>query len=893
MKKIVFLLLSFLTLFAANAKQKADIPPQKIGILWSSWSVSNFANHEDYIAIMEDWGIEYVSLNPTYFMDTYAKGILTEWNGETVTPTIANQKEIIKALIAHGFYINYRPHVDPIIYAMPEGNDRSTWSTDPGGLDWRGKFDKLDPTDPKLGYKEKIILPGLKMLAEAIRESNQAGIKLVTPIRFDLGAELMNSMLNYPQHWIDLCQEVRNLLNTTYKDVKDQIVIGHNFCHHIEYLLRLDGHLDYFTRIMADGVPDYSLLYLDRPGVTQETRNLIGRYIAGLDEMSLSQYMPLDIFTPAGQTTTPEQVEQALYWHEDNFIKESLIRECNLKPEELPVLHIGEYGMGWRGLNAPNVWDIPAWEKAGRASMILSEAQQKADAAIAIDGIIRYVEDPSDTQYRSFLLWFGGKPYDVLNINSYSNWYNPPAAESLREYWSRHKGVPNLDRPNIDFNYKPSTITVNAGQYQTATDDDNDGLVSFTLDGSASKDAEGTIVSYKWTLEGVLIAEGTTATVQLPVGINTIVLTVTNDKGETATAKVVLTAVAGAKQYELFDNFEQYQNNAELASAWGRNENGAQCDASLISENALEATQSMQLHYNLSGNSYAGRMKGCSQDVSAYEGLRYQVRGDGSGADLLVQLRDAEDHYWKSTIQLTSTETQEVFLPFDEFVGGYNTSGSWTNRGTVTEIAFYVENGTEGTIVIDNIRASAKDLHNYPLANAGEDILVSLSGEQTSATVLLDGSFSQGSNLTYLWTENGNTLATTQSAEVSFSLGKHLVYLTVTDADGYKHTDFLFVEVENSDIKTDIENPDSNLSILKVYPNPADSKIWLRVPQATERIDIFDISGKCVISQPVSNEISNSSYQTSTISTSALPNGIYLVRTAGKTVEQTKLIVRH
>lgn len=608
--------------------QMNTYPCSRIGILWSTWHPDHFMHYEDYVATMEQWGMSYVSINPTYFLNTYAEGILTEWNGQEVTPSIALQKSVVKHLIAEGFYINYRPHVDPIKFAMQEGSsERNNCNTNPGGKDWRGEFDLMDPTDPTIGYKEKVILPGLQMLAEAIRESKKAGYTLVSPIRFDLGAELMDAMLNYPTHWSDLLAAVRTLLNTTYSDVKNDIVLGHNFCHHIEYLMRLPGHPDFFRRIMADQttVGHDDLLYLDRPGITDATRKAIGQYIAGLDEMSLSQYMPLDIFTPADEKTTADEVYTALLWHEQNFINECLVQECGVPIDKLPILHIGEYGMGWRGLNAPNVWDVQAWQKAGNGAMILSESEQKQDAAIAIDGIIKYVDETSPTNYRSFLLWFGGKPYDLLNINSYSNWYNPKAATALQNYWATHKGMPSLD---------------------PATDADF-GVEDPDLD-----------------------------------------------------------AVPPVRTKKLLDDFEDYTNNAELQQTWQRNGNGASIVPAIDTEHATEGMQCMQLTYDLTGNTYAGVMKSGSGSVAGFDGIAYTLIPDNSGADLLIQIQDGSGHYWKSTIQLTGTQPQDIFLPFDAFVGGYNTSGTWNNPADITEVAFYVEKGTKGTIYIDNLRAT-------------------------------------------------------------------------------------------------------------------------------------------------------------------------------------------
>jgi hypothetical protein len=81
---------------------------------------------------------------------------------------------------------------------------------------------------------------------------------------------------------------------------------------------------------------------------------------------------------------------------------------------------------------------------------------------------------------------------------------------------------------------------VNAGSDQAVTDADNSGSESVTLDGSASTDADGTIVSYVWTLDGTEIATDVAPTVNLPVGTHVITLTVTDDDGLKAYDEVTI-----------------------------------------------------------------------------------------------------------------------------------------------------------------------------------------------------------------------------------------------------------------------------------------------------------------------------------------------------------------
>lgn len=86
----------------------------------------------------------------------------------------------------------------------------------------------------------------------------------------------------------------------------------------------------------------------------------------------------------------------------------------------------------------------------------------------------------------------------------------------------------------------------NAGPDQTVSDDDGDGGRSVTLDGSASSDPDGTIVSYLWQEAGATIGTGATPSVSLAVDTHAISLTVTDDNGAPATDQVVVTVNANA-----------------------------------------------------------------------------------------------------------------------------------------------------------------------------------------------------------------------------------------------------------------------------------------------------------------------------------------------------------
>ena len=88
--------------------------------------------------------------------------------------------------------------------------------------------------------------------------------------------------------------------------------------------------------------------------------------------------------------------------------------------------------------------------------------------------------------------------------------------------------------------------TANAGPDQSASDVGGDGYESVTLDGSASSDPDGTIVSYEWTKGATVLGSTANVTYNFAVGPHTVTLTVTDNGGATASDTVVVTVTAPA-----------------------------------------------------------------------------------------------------------------------------------------------------------------------------------------------------------------------------------------------------------------------------------------------------------------------------------------------------------
>lgn len=89
-----------------------------------------------------------------------------------------------------------------------------------------------------------------------------------------------------------------------------------------------------------------------------------------------------------------------------------------------------------------------------------------------------------------------------------------------------------------------SLPVADAGTDQTVEDSDRSGSEWVTLDGSGSSDDRG-IADYAWYEGGTLIATGASSVVEVPVGVHTLTLVVTDSMGQTAQDTVVITVENG------------------------------------------------------------------------------------------------------------------------------------------------------------------------------------------------------------------------------------------------------------------------------------------------------------------------------------------------------------
>lgn len=429
---------------------------ENVGIIWAGWSPSHYtgSNYDYKMGLIDANNIKRVSFIPTYFIDTYEKGVIV--GNDQMTLNKDEQARILTELFSRGIRLNYRAHIDPMRFAYGQTFD----ANGPGAKYWRGLFNDFDPMDEKQNYKA-VMNEGLYVVAKAIRDAKRNGFSLQEPVRFDLGAELMESSKNFSHNWLALVDYVRGEIAGKYSDVANDIILSHNFSHHIQYMMEIDKHEAQFRRIISGGeemtqdslYDEFNvLLFIDDMNALE--RNDLADYLRALDAVTISQYMPLDTNNPfrvldrenVNIDVTADDVKKSLQMHEQNFIQKVILGKLGLKFSELPQFHLGEYGMGLRGLYSPNIWNAADWQED---EMLTFDAQQK-HAKVAINGLMDYMEDPT-TMAKSLQIWISGAPYDVLRfyqndgeglhvgdnshgINGCSP-YNQFAAKALWDYW--------------------------------------------------------------------------------------------------------------------------------------------------------------------------------------------------------------------------------------------------------------------------------------------------------------------------------------------------------------------------------------------------------------------------------------------------------------------------
>jgi hypothetical protein len=374
---------------AAPTPAAVPLPgPAPLGVTWGGWRGEYAKGPASKLRGFKDIGFRVVSFVPTYAYDGLDHIDLE------AGPSWDELAGAVGEALRGGLGVVIKPHLDPPLYGPGYDvfhSENDSWRV---ACPWRGFFD-VDPMSA--AYREGIVFGALRMLKAALDAAPPAA----PPVRLEIGAELMNSVVYGPERWVDLLAAAKKERHRLGLDRR--VLLSHNFTHHFEILNDFVGRMN------------------------PARRAALHRYIKGLDALSLSQYMDLTAAVPAAERghrlPTADEVAQALVLHEKNLRDDILGKALGLRPAEIPPMHIGEFGIGRGGLRHPNLW-------AGDATPA-QEKELAREIARGHEGLLRYLALKDGRRVESAVLWVTGPHYDVFGWEN-AKYANPEAAAVLR-----------------------------------------------------------------------------------------------------------------------------------------------------------------------------------------------------------------------------------------------------------------------------------------------------------------------------------------------------------------------------------------------------------------------------------------------------------------------------
>ena len=376
-------------------------------------------------------------------------------------------------------------------------------------------------------------------------------------------------------------------------------------------------------------------------------------------------------------------------------------------------------------------------------------------------------------------------------------------------------GATDIDALVVNVTAAPPTNiapTAQAGPNQTI----EEGMI-VQLDGSASTDSDGTIVSYQWLEDGIELATGVTPSITgLALGPHAIQLIVTDDDGATdidslavnvtaaPSANVAPTAQAGPNQ--------TIQEDAALQLNGG---------GSTDSDGTIASFQWLENGVDLA-TGVAPSITGLAPGPHTIQLIVTDDDGAMDTDSLVVSVTEAPPANIAPTAEAGPNQTVEEDTAV-QLNGGASTdsdgtivSYQWLEDGvefatgvmpSITGLApgphavQLIVTDDDGATDIDSLAVNvtaAPPANVAPIAQAGPDQTI-----EESTALQLNGSASTDSDgviASYQWIENGVELATGVAPSVTgLAPGQYVIQLIVTDDDGDTDADQLRVTVTETE----------------------------------------------------------------------------------------------
>ena len=391
----------------------------------------------------------------------------------------------------------------------------------------------------------------------------------------------------------------------------------------------------------------------------------------------------------------------------------------------------------------------------------------------------------------------------------------------------------------------------NPGANQTVSDANDNGVEPVTLDGSASFDPDGTIISYTWSEGATPLGTSAVITPSFVVGVHTVSLTVRDNSGNDTTANVTVTVnyvgpgvspvLAGFRTSEVTTDQTTHAVSAAglgiragdlLVAHLCVDSTAAPCPAGWTAQRNDTHAQGGVAAALCTKIATASDETAASYSFTTPTAQQSQngvvvVRGYGPVAPIasVAGVASEVDVSPTSPTFASAPAANAMVLRFMCANGGRVTEGVgfpsgmsqnlWIlesadgGSGPVSGGAARDANGANGSRDWLNALSTAEQSVNFslaiapgsgaPIANAGADVQdVDLDGDGFES-VALSGTGSldlDGSIVSWQWREGGVLVASGATPTASFAVGVHTVVLTVTDDDGKFATDAMRVTVD-------------------------------------------------------------------------------------------------
>ncbi len=460
---------------------------------------------------------------------------------------------------------------------------------------------------------------------------------------------------------------------------------------------------------------------------------------------------------------------------------------------------------------------------------------------IANAGVDQNIEDADDNGAETIALDGSGSNDSDGNIVSYA--------------WSSDTGVviPNGITSNADFPIGVHVVTLtvtdnvgaiatdsmvitvtalpnaapvaNAGADQSVMDLDDNGVEAIVLDGSGSNDSDGNIISYTWSSDtGETIPNGSTSTVDFPIGVHVVTLTVTDNEGATATDSMVVTVTA-------LPNAAPVANAGADQSVMDLDDNGV--ETIVLDGSGSDDSDGNIVSYLWSSDTAVVIPDGATSSADFPIGVHIVTLtvtdDDGATATDILTVTVEE---LPNVVPIANAGVDQTVSDADnsglESVS-LNGTGSNDSDGNLVSFAWSSDTGVvipaevtptadfpvgihavtltvtdnEGATATDSLVVIVTAAPNVdPVANAGVDQAIVDTNNSGAQIVTLDGSAStdnDGTIASYSWSsDTGTVIPTGVTPSAEFSVGVHTVTLTVTDDDGATSTDTMVVTVTSA-----------------------------------------------------------------------------------------------